>query len=121
MATVTLDVPEHLARQLRTVPDDELPRLLESALRAMNAEAAGEYQSLAEVIEFLVWLPSPEQTLALRPSKALQTRIATLLKKNREEGLTGAEAREWEAYQYLEHLVRLAKARAQIRLNATNE
>jgi len=35
-----------------------------------------------------------------------------LLEKNREEGLTAEENAEWEQYMYLEHLVRMAKAKA---------
>ncbi len=60
-------------------------------------------------------LPSPEEILALRPSDALQSRVQTLLEKNREEGLSPAEEQEWQQYEYLEHLVRMAKARALLR------
>jgi hypothetical protein len=38
--------------------------------------------------------------------------VQELLEKNREEGLTPAEEQEWQQYEYLEHLVRMAKARA---------
>ena len=37
------------------------------------------------------------------------------LEKNREEGLSPAEEQEWQQYEYLEHLVRMAKARALLR------
>ena len=53
-----------------------------------------------------------EEILSLRPSNALQSRVQELLEKNREEGLTPAEEQEWQQYEYLEHLVRMAKARA---------
>ncbi len=36
--------------------------------------------------------------------------------KNRKEGLTETEEQEWEQYQYLEHLVRIAKAKALLKL-----
>jgi hypothetical protein len=35
-----------------------------------------------------------------------------MLAKKREGGLSDEERGEWERYEYLEHLVRLAKARA---------
>jgi hypothetical protein len=65
-----------------------------------------------KIIEFLTAIPSPEEILALQPSDAFQARVQALLEKNREEGLTPAEEQEWQQYQYLEHLVRMAKARA---------
>ena len=50
------------------------------------------------------------------PSTALQDRVEDLLEKNRTVGLTPEEQKEWEQYQYLEHLVRLAKAKAYLKL-----
>lgn len=55
--------------------------------------------------------------MALRPSENLQAQINVLLEKNRNEGLTLAEEQQWEQYQYLEHLVRIAKAKAYLKLN----
>ena len=55
--------------------------------------------------------------MALRPSPRLSARIAELLSKNRDNGLNTPEQREWERYEYLEHLVRLAKANASRRLS----
>jgi hypothetical protein len=55
----------------------------------------------------------------MRPTAALQTRISALLEKNRTTGLLPEEEREWEQYEYLEHLVRLAKAQAALRLKAS--
>lgn len=70
-------------------------------------------------MEILAALPTPEEILALRPAAALQARISILLEKNRNEGLTPREEQEWEQYQYLEHLVRLAKAKAAAKLTAS--
>jgi hypothetical protein len=56
--------------------------------------------------------------LALRPSSALQERITALLEKNRDEGLSASEEQEWEQYRFLEHLVRIAKAKACLKLKA---
>ncbi|MEW6212418.1 MAG: hypothetical protein AB1631_29095 [Acidobacteriota bacterium] len=112
---ITVDVPDELARRLGNLKDD-LPQILESGLRELNASAQGEYNGAAEVLEFLARLPSPEEIIALRPSKALQNRVNELVEKNRDEGLTADEERFWEKYQYLEHLVRLAKAQAFLKL-----
>jgi hypothetical protein len=68
------------------------------------------------VLEALAALPTSEEVLALRPSAALQARIDALLEKARGGSLTPEEQREWEQYRYVEHLVRLAKGRAALKL-----
>ncbi|HEY9709875.1 MAG TPA: hypothetical protein V6D48_16845 [Oculatellaceae cyanobacterium] len=73
-------------------------------------------QITAEVLEFLATLPTPEEIIALRPSEALQAQISNLVEKNRTQGLTPAEEQVWEQYQYLEHLIRMAKAKAYLKL-----
>jgi hypothetical protein len=77
-----------------------------------------QFHGLAQVIEKLAELPSPEEVLALRPSAALQARIDELLRKNREEGFTPEEEADWLRYETIEHLVRMAKARAAMKLQA---
>jgi hypothetical protein len=116
MSSITLEIPEELAAQLRPV-ERELPRILELGLRELHATSQLGFEGAAEVLEFLAGLPSPEAIIALRPSEALQERISTLLEKNRNAGLTASESEEWEQYQYLEHLVRLAKAKAYHKLH----
>ena len=66
----------------------------------------------------MIALPSAEEIIKLRPSDRLQKRIDALLKKNRTEGLRPEEEREWAQYEYLEHLVRLAKANAALKLKS---
>ena len=56
-----------------------------------------------------------EEIIDLRPSDELQKRIDALLEKNRAGGLQPAEEREWAHYEYLEHIVRLAKANAALK------
>ena len=108
---MTLNIPEELATRLDPL-EDKLPQILELGLRELNATAQFGFEGAAEVLEFLASLPTPQEIIALRPSEALQARISALLEKNRTGGLTHAEEQEWEQFQYLEHLVRLAKARA---------
>jgi hypothetical protein len=74
------------------------------------------FHGLSQVLEKLARLPSPEEIMDLRPSAELDARIRDLLRKNREEGLTHEENDEWQRYETVEHLVRMAKARAQAKL-----
>lgn len=82
----------------------------------MNAEAQGRFEGAAEVLEFLAGLPGPEETLKLRPSSRFALRLEHLLEKNRSSKLDSQEEEEWENYQFLEHLVRMAKAKACLKL-----
>ncbi|MCP3963952.1 MAG: hypothetical protein GY719_39465 [bacterium] len=114
---LTLKVTDDLAARLRP-HEEELPRILEFGLREVSADRLRGFEGVAEVLETLASLPTPEEVLALRPSTSFQERIDALLEKNRVDGLSQEEEREWERYQYLEHLVRLAKAKAKGRLGA---
>ncbi|MBK9260277.1 MAG: hypothetical protein IPM54_10620 [Polyangiaceae bacterium] len=111
MSSVILDVPDELAERLRLLAD-RLPRILDLGLRALTAESPAEYAGAAEVLELLARLPTPEEVLALRPSAALSLRVSELLEKRRAGGLSHEEEVEWQRLAYLEHLVRIAKARA---------
>ncbi len=112
---VTLEIPDELANRL--VPmKNKLPEILELGLRGINATDQFSYHGAAEVLEFLARLPSPEEIIAFRPSTKLETEVSDLLEKNRTFGLTPEESRQWELYEYLEHLVRMAKAEAFVRL-----
>jgi hypothetical protein len=114
MTTVTVELPGDLAQRLQPL-SDRLPDILEMGLRQWRAAGQPGFQGTAEILELLATLPSPEEILALCPSEALQARVQTLLEKNRAEGLSPAEEQEWQQYEYLEHLVRMAKARALLR------
>lgn len=84
--------------------------ILELGLREWNAETQGGFEGAAETLEFLAGLPTPEEILALRPSERLHRRVQELLERSREGKLQPHEEEEWERYQFLEHLVRMAKA-----------
>ena len=103
-------IPDDLADRLRPV-EDRLPEILELGLREWLSVPPG-YAGLGDVLETLARLPSPEEILALRPADTLQVRIEELLARYLTGELTEKERTEWERYEYLEHLVRLAKARA---------
>jgi hypothetical protein len=107
---LTLTIPDELATRIRAV-EDRLPEILEFGLREWLS-APGHYAGLNDVLETLARLPSPQEVLALRPAPTLQDRIEELLDKNRNSGLSGDEKKEWARCEYIEHLIRLAKARA---------
>jgi len=115
---ITLDVPDELARRLQQL-EDQLPQILELGLRELHAAAQPGFEGVADVVEMLAGLPTPEEVMALHPSAALQARISMLLEKNRTAGLTPAEEHEWAVYQYIEHVVRIAKAQAMLKLQAS--
>src|SRR5918911_1509699 len=93
--SMTLNVPEELATRVRQ-HEAELPRILELGLRDLDATAHPGFAGVADVLEMLARLPTPEEIVALRPSEALQARLQTLLEKHRTEGLSPAEEQEWE-------------------------
>jgi len=114
----TVDVPDDLALELRPLTGD-LSRILQLGLQAYRASSQQGYEGNAAVLELLANLPTPEEVLALRPNPSLEARIQWLLQKNRDEGLTSAEQAEWKDYEYLEHLVRVAKINAATKLRAS--
>lgn len=113
---ITLDLPEDFVSRLSDV-QSQLPRILEFGLRELDVTSQDEFSGLTDILEFLAELPTPEETLSLRPSASLQKRVDELLEKNRTIGLSAEEERLWQAYEYTEHLVRIAKAKAHIKLS----
>ncbi len=117
---ITLDLPDDLAARLDKV-HDQIPQILEFGLRELEANPQDGFVGLASVLEFLAGLPTPEEILELRPSQMLQEQIDSLLEKSRSVGLTPDEKKVWQSYEYTEHLVRIAKTKACIRLNAVHD
>jgi hypothetical protein len=115
MSPITLSLPDDLASQIRA-RQQQLPRIFELGLRELNAGGQSGYDGAADVLELLAALPTPEEILALRPSEGLSTRVAELLRKARAGEMTPGDEEDWERYEYLEHLVRMAKAAAHLKL-----
>lgn len=65
-----------------------------------------------EVIDFIAAGTTPDSIVACRPSEETKQRIANLLRYEKTTGLTPDEHFELDCYIQLEHLMRLAKARA---------
>jgi hypothetical protein len=112
---LTLTIPDDLATRLRPV-EDRLPEILELGLTEWLSSPPG-YAGLADVLETVARLPSPEEVVALRPTAQLQARIEFLIDRLRADGLSAEERKEWEHYEYIEHLVRMAKVQALRRQN----
>lgn len=71
-----------------------------------------------EVIDFIAAGPTPDRIAAFRPSDAARARVLNLLQRQKAGELLPREASELEDYLQLEHLMRLAKARARQHLAA---
>lgn len=112
---IKVEVPDELAMRLNPL-QEQLTQILELGLREWNADAQSGFSGLADVLEFLANLPTPEEILALKPSEALQQHINNSLEKSRTVGLTAQEEQLWQQYEYVEHLVRVAKAKALLKL-----
>jgi hypothetical protein len=65
-----------------------------------------------EVIDFIAAGTTPQNVIAFRPSEAAQERVTDLLSREKEGALSPEEKSELDHYLQLEHLMRLAKARA---------
>ncbi len=65
-----------------------------------------------EVIEFIAAGTSPTSVVAFQPSETARARVADLISRAKTTGLSSDEQAELDLYLQLEHLMRLAKARA---------
>ncbi|KJH72662.1 hypothetical protein [Aliterella atlantica] len=65
-----------------------------------------------ELIDFIAAGTTPDNIVAFRPSEETKQRVADLLRREKTTGLTPDELSELDRYMQLEHLMRLAKARA---------
>src|SRR5438046_2133971 len=80
----------------------------------LNPEAAmmSRTRAYEEVIDFIAAGASPREIVAYRPSQEARARVADLLAREKTIGLAPDEASELQSYLHLEHIMRLAKARA---------
>jgi hypothetical protein len=65
-----------------------------------------------EVIDFIAAGSSPAAVIGFHPSESARRRVVELVEKEKGAGLTPDEQSELDHYLQLEHLMRLAKARA---------
>ena len=73
-------------------------------------------RAYAELVEFIAANTPPAKLIAFRPSEETRNRVADLLFREKSGGLSRDEASELDHFVEIEHLMRLAKARAWQRL-----
>jgi hypothetical protein len=70
-----------------------------------------------EIAELIASGGGPEAVAAYHASAATKDRVADLIAREKNGGLSGDEKSELDHYMQLEHVIRLAKARARARLS----
>lgn len=117
MTTITLEIPDELAAELKITPA-ALPNLIREAVAAKVARAAlqSSIESTApisqEIVDLLTSGPTVAQLIAFKISDAAQERVEELLFKNREEELSAEERAELNIYLRLSEYVTKLKSRA---------
>lgn len=69
----------------------------------MDAHFLAEIQRM---VQHFANHPSDEETVKLRASEAMQTRVRELLQRNRDGGFTEEEEQEWQCVESLQDMVR---------------
>jgi hypothetical protein len=79
----------------------------------MGLTAMSTTKAFDEVIDFIAAGSTPDEVASFRPSEATRERVADLIRLEKGPGHSTDEAAELSKYLQLEHIMRLAKARAQ--------
>jgi hypothetical protein len=69
-----------------------------------------------ELVDFIAANTAPAKLIAFRPSPQTRSRVAELVSREKTSGLSRDESSELDHFVEIEHLMRLAKARARQRL-----
>ena len=121
MAQLTIEIPDDLAQRLAPFQNqlsELFTRLIATTLPgelspSLGLPATAELPpTYLEVLDFLVTRPTSEQLLTFKVSEPSQTRLQTLLQKNRDISLTPSEMAELNVYEQLDALMTLLKVRA---------
>jgi hypothetical protein len=65
-----------------------------------------------EIIDFIAAGTTPEAVIDFRPSREAQQRVSELLQREQEQHLSIEEKSELDHFEELEHILRMAKAKA---------
>jgi hypothetical protein len=77
-----------------------------------------EHNSVYDEFAYFLASLSPRRVVSYQSSAKSQTRVAFLIEKNKNEGLSAEESAEMERFMAIEHIVRLAKSKALQKINA---
>ena len=67
-----------------------------------------------EIVEFIASGTTPQSVMSFVASQATKNRVADLIHREKTTGLSPGESSELDHYLKIEHLMRLAKARARM-------
>lgn len=70
-----------------------------------------------EFVDFIAAGTTPQSVIDFRPSEATRAKVAELIHRQKTSSLSPDEAAELNQYLQIEHMMRLAKARARQHLN----
>jgi hypothetical protein len=73
-------------------------------------------RAYVEIVDFIAANTAPAKLVAFRPSAHTRSRVADLVAREKSSGLSRDESSELDHFLEIEHLMRLAKARARQRL-----
>jgi hypothetical protein len=65
-----------------------------------------------QIVDFILAGKKAEEVIVFKASERAQQRVSDLIRREKRDGLGPAERAELNTYMQLEHLIRLAKARA---------
>lgn len=65
-----------------------------------------------EIVNFIASGTSPESVVSFQPSETVRERVGELIAREKESALSAEETTELNLYIQIEHIMRLAKARA---------
>jgi len=69
-----------------------------------------------EFVDFIANGSTPQSVIDFRPSDAAKVHVADLIRRQKTDSLSADESAELNQFLQIEHLMRLAKARARQRL-----
>lgn len=113
--TLELDLPREMAHEL---PRDQrdLREILECGWREWRRRGAADFDEFSELMVRFARGMTPEEVLGLKASPRMQRRVRTLLEKNGRTRLSRDEERELDQHEFVEHIVRVAKGHALLKL-----
>jgi hypothetical protein len=69
-----------------------------------------------EIVDFIASGTTPQSVVDFRPSEETKARVAVLIRQQKADSLSPDQTTELDHYLHVEHVMRLAKARARQRL-----